>query len=248
MYTSAIRCNFGKANVCAYLLRERSVGELLLGDRSPDQNGVFIGMLGLISLSSSSSSALLLPLARSQAAFRPTCAQHRAPAAFAMAAETAEDAETAAAVAETPAVAAVRTWLAQRSDVTMLPPEALAPDVCFEGDLGTVRGKESYTAAAARWHADSVELLQYKTTLVKVASISGDEVVVRWRAEWEPPTLQWAPALAAALRWRIERFDVDPGMVSTFRWSSVFRLFAGAFATGVLRCSPTRLGGCNPTC
>ena len=86
-------------------------------------------MLGLISLSSSSSSALLLPLARSQAAFRPTCAQHRAPA---MAAETAEDAETAAAVAETPAVAAVRTWLAQRSDVTMLPPEALAPDVCFE--------------------------------------------------------------------------------------------------------------------
>ena len=210
--------------------------------------GVCIGMLGLISLSSSSSSALLLPLARSQAAFRPTCAQHRAPAAFAMAAETAEDAETAAAVAETPAVAAVRTWLAQRSDITMLPPEALAPDVCFEGDLGTVRGKESYTAAAARWHADSVELLQYETTLVKVASISEDEVVVRWRAEWEPPTLQWAPALAAALRWRIERFDVDPGVVSTFRWSSVFRLFAGAFATGVLRCSPTRLGGCNPTC
>ena len=115
----------------------------------------------------------------------------------------------------------------------MLPPEALAPDVCFEGDLGTVRGKESYTAAASRWHADSVELLQYKTTLVKVASISEDEVVVRWRAEWEPPTLQWAPALAAALRWRIERFDVDPGVVSTFRWSSVFRLFAGAFATGV---------------
>ena len=205
-------------------------------------------MLGLISLSStSSSSALLLPLARSQAAFRPTCAQHRSPAAFAMAAETAEDAATAAvvpepaaAVAETPAVSAVRTWLAQRSDVTMLPPEALAPDVCFEGDLGTIRGKESYIAAAARWHADSVELLQYETTLLKIASISEDEVVVRWRVEWEPPTLQWAPALAAALRWRIERFDVEPGVVSTFRWSSVFRLFAGAFATGVLRCNPTR--------
>ena len=213
-----------------------------------------LGMLGLISLSSTSSSSALLLSLRSQAAFRPTCAQHRAPAAFAMAAETAEDAETAAAVAETaasvaetPAVAAVRTWLAQRSDVTMLPPEALAPDVCFEGDLGTVRGKESYIAAAARWHADSVELLQYETTLLKVASISEDEVVVRWRAEWDPPTLQWAPALAAALRWRIERFDVEPGVVSTFRWSSVFRLFAGAFATGVLRCGPTRLGGCNPT-
>lgn len=122
----------------------------------------------------------------------------------------------------------------------MLPPEAIAPDVRFEGDLGMVCGKESYTAAAARWHADSVELLQYKTTLVKIASISEDEVVVRWRAEWEPPTLQWAPALAAALHWRIERFDVDPGVVSTFRWSSVFRLFASAFATGVLRCNPTR--------
>jgi hypothetical protein len=212
------------------------------------------GMLGLISLSSTSSSSAPLLSLRSQAAFRPTCAQHRAPAAFAMAAETAEDAETAASVAETaasvaetPAVAAVRTWLAQRSDVTMLPPEALAPDVRFEGDLGTVRGKENYIAAAARWHADSVELLQYETTLLKVASISEDEVVVRWRAEWDPPTLQWAPALAAALRWRIERFDVEPGVVSTFRWSSVFRLFAGAFATGVLRCGPTRLGGCNPT-
>ena len=201
-------------------------------------------LLGLISLGflASSSSALLLPLARSQVAFRPTCGQHRAPVA-AM--------EDALVVAETPAVTAVRAWLAQRSDVTMLPPEALAPDVCFQGDLGTLRGKESYTAAANRWHTDSVDLLQYKTTLVKVASISEDEVVVRWRAEWEPPTLQWAPALAAALRWRIERFDVDPGVVSTFRWSSVFRLFANAFTTGVLRCATAAatpcVGGCNPT-
>ena len=170
-------------------------------------------------------------------------------------------------VADTPAVTAVRTWLAQRSDVTMLPPEALAPDVCFQGDLGTLRGKEAYTAAASRWHADAVDLLQYKTTLIKVASISEDEVVVRWRAEWEPATLQWAPALAAALRWRIERFDVDPGVISTFRWRDVFRLFSTAFATGVLRrakcgCNPMywrlqphvseaatpRVGGCSRTC
>ena len=212
-------------------------------------------LLGLISLGflASSSSALLLPLARGQVVFRPTCGQHRAPAV--MAAETAKAAEDALVVAETPAVTAVRAWLAQRSDVTMLPPEALAPDVCFQGDLGTLSGKESYTAAASRWHADAVELFgpeQYKTTLVKVASISEDEVVVRWRAEWEPPTLQWAPALAAALRWRIERFDVDPGVVSTFRWSSVFRLFSSAFATGVLRCATAaatpRIGGCNPVC
>lgn len=214
-------------------------------------------LLGLISLGflASSSSALLLPLARGQVVFWPTCGQHRAPAAFTMAADTAKAAEDALVVAETPAVTAVRAWLAQRSDVTMLPPEALAPDVCFQGDLGTLSGKESYTAAASRWHADAVALFgpeQYKTTLVKVASISEDEVVVRWRAEWEPPTLQWAPALAAALRWRIERFDVDPGVVSTFRWSSVFRLFSSAFATGVLRCATAaatpRIGGCNPVC
>lgn len=58
-------------------------------------------LLGLISLGflASSSSALLLPLTRSQVAFRPACGAHRAPAAFAMSAETVEAAEDALAKA-----------------------------------------------------------------------------------------------------------------------------------------------------
>ena len=58
-------------------------------------------LLGLISLGflASSSSALLLPLTRSQVAFRPACGAHRAPAAFTMSAETVEAAEDALAKA-----------------------------------------------------------------------------------------------------------------------------------------------------
>ena len=65
-------------------------------------------MLGLISFGflASSSSALLLPT-RSQVAFRPACGAHRAPAAFAMAAETVEAAEDALAKATASEAAAV---------------------------------------------------------------------------------------------------------------------------------------------
>jgi len=59
-------------------------------------------LVGLLSLGflASSASALLLPLTRSQVAFRPACGAHRAPAAFvAMSAGTVEAAEDALAKA-----------------------------------------------------------------------------------------------------------------------------------------------------
>merc|ERR1740124_907036 len=66
-------------------------------------------LLGLISLGflASSSSALLLPLTRSQVAFRPACGAHRAPAAFTMSAETVEAADDALAKAMSELAAAI---------------------------------------------------------------------------------------------------------------------------------------------
>ena len=58
-------------------------------------------LVGLLSLGflASSASSLLLPLTRSQVAFRPACGAHRAPAAFVMSAGTVEAAEDALAKA-----------------------------------------------------------------------------------------------------------------------------------------------------
>ena len=81
-------------------------------------------LLGLISLGflASSSSALLLPVSQSHAAFRPAaCGPHRAPmAAFAMAAETveaAEDALTKATATEAKAVSELADAIAADDDV-----------------------------------------------------------------------------------------------------------------------------------
>lgn len=138
------------------------------------------------------------------------------------------------AILESAATARVRGWLS--GDATMLPPAALSHHVRFESDCCSISGAEAYSAAAARWHADAHQLLQpFTTTVLRCAFLSEDAVAVRWRAEWEPPALQWAPTLAQLLRWQVERFDVDPTAVSTFRWRSVFKLFARAFATGTLR-------------
>ena len=54
---------------------------------------------------------------------------------------------------EPAAVARVRAWL--QRDASMLPREALAPDVRFEGDLCSISGAYAYSTAAARWASDA---------------------------------------------------------------------------------------------
>ena len=107
------------------------------------------------------------------------------------------DTAHALAAAEAPAATTVRKWLAHRGDVTMLPSEALAPDVCFQGDLGTLRGAEVYAAAACRWHADAIDLLQYRTTLLKVSTPR--QTAAAAAAPAPAPAAAAAAAAAAAL-------------------------------------------------
>ena len=138
------------------------------------------------------------------------------------------------AIVEVASVARVRSWL--QRDASMLPPEAVAPNIIFESDCCSISGAAAYSAAAERWHADAEKLLQpYRSTCVRCAWLDERSVSVRWRAEWVPSTLAWAPSLAWLLQWRIERYDIDPTMVSTFRWGAIARLFRRAFVTGTLR-------------
>ena len=136
---------------------------------------------------------------------------------------------------ESPATARVRAWLGP--DRMMLPREALAPSVRFSSDMCSFAGSSLYVAAAKRWTTDAATLLQpgYRSKNTRFAALSEDTVSVHWRAEWEPPTLQWAPGLARLLRWDIERFDIDPTTVSSFSWTGVLRLFRTAASSGTLR-------------
>lgn len=97
-------------NNLVLLVPERALVAIVLARASHlgTLQGMSPALLGLISFGflASSSSALLLPT-RSQVAFRPACGAHRAPAAFAMAAETVEAAEDALAKATASEAAAV---------------------------------------------------------------------------------------------------------------------------------------------
>lgn len=135
---------------------------------------------------------------------------------------------------DTPAAANVRAWLS--AGTTMLPPEALDDKVIFSSEMSTLRGASAYSAAATRWDADAAALLKpYRTSVSRLVPLDGQRVAVRWRAAWDPASLAWAPPLARLLGWEIERFDLDPEVVSNFRWMAIFELFAAALRTRVLR-------------
>ncbi|EOD18980.1 hypothetical protein EMIHUDRAFT_458848 [Emiliania huxleyi CCMP1516] len=135
---------------------------------------------------------------------------------------------------DTPAAANVRAWLS--AGTTMLPPEALDDKVIFSSEMSTIRGASAYSAAATRWDADAAALLKpYRTSVSRLVPLDGQRVAVRWRAAWDPASLAWAPPLARLLGWEIERFDLDPEVVSNFRWMAIFELFAAALRTRVLR-------------
>ncbi|EOD33913.1 hypothetical protein EMIHUDRAFT_423574 [Emiliania huxleyi CCMP1516] len=135
---------------------------------------------------------------------------------------------------DTPAAANVRAWLS--AGTTMLPPEALDDKVIFSSEMSTIRGASAYSAAATRWDADAAALLKpYRTSVSRLVPLDGQRVAVRWRAAWDPASLAWAPPLARLLGWEIERFDLDPEVVSNFRWMAIFELFAAALRTRVLQ-------------
>lgn len=125
----------------------------------------------------------------------------------------------------------------------MLPKSALASNVRFKSSMCSINGSDEYCAAADRWHSESVaELQDYKTSVLRVAA-ADDEVVVRWRSEWSDEKSRWLAQLAGLLRWRIERFDLDSGRVSTFSWKAVFTLLGSAAATGTIRLPASAVEG-----
>lgn len=143
-----------------------------------------------------------------------------------------------------PAAARVAAWLSDRTDVTMLPSVALAPDVRYQGDIcGLVRGHSKYEACTSRWLADSCELFDgFSTEVVRCASVSSggtgtQEVAVRWRATWNPATLLWLLTVAERVGWSIERYDLleRADQVSVFSWRATLRLLWDAVSTGSIR-------------
>ena len=131
----------------------------------------------------------------------------------------------------------VQNWLSNNPDASMLPAAACSPTIRYSNnDLPgyTLEGADAYSAASRAWHNDCCELLgpSYTTTVQRVAQLSSpDEVAVRWRAEWSPDSTRWLEALADAIGWEIERFDLDASTVSTFSWRAIFDLFASASTT-----------------
>ncbi|KAL1530515.1 hypothetical protein AB1Y20_001416 [Prymnesium parvum] len=136
---------------------------------------------------------------------------------------------------EPPPVARLRAWL-DRTDATMLPREALSDAVAFSSDCCSLSGAAAYASAAERWAADGAALLPpFHTSHTRCALLPDGALVVRWRAEWEPETLPWAPAVASLFQWDIKHEDLDPYAASTFRWRALGRLLFEAAATSTLR-------------
>lgn len=128
------------------------------------------------------------------------------------------------------------SWLAS-GDATTLPAHALAADVRYRGDLGTISGAGAYAAARARWASDGHELFRnYRTEVLRCTLLAGTTTVaVRWRASWSPEGVLWLERLAGLCGWRLERFDPPADRVATFSWRAVGALLSTAVSSGVLR-------------
>ena len=73
----------------------------------------------------------------------------------------------------------------------------------------------------------------YKTGIIRKNRV-GNDVVIRWRAEWIPSSSEWLYTLADKLSWEIITLDPNPYQVSTFSWTAVKDMLSNAFQTGVI--------------
>ena len=73
----------------------------------------------------------------------------------------------------------------------------------------------------------------YTTGVIRKNRV-GNDVVIRWRAEWIPSSSEWLYTLADKLRWEIIKLDPNPYQISTFSWNAVKDMLSNAFQTGVI--------------
>lgn len=122
-----------------------------------------------------------------------------------------------------------------------------APECKFSSELWTSPDAATLHASARSWRQRAQEVApDYAEALRGVDQLERGQISVKWRARWFPRQLQWLDRLGKAVPgWRVEyhdllsRYDVR----SQFKWRSLFRLFAHAARTGVLRLPESAIEG-----
>ena len=98
-------------------------------------------------------------------------------------------------------VARVQSWAHLATDKSVVPLEyCCGAEFRYDGDLASVRGHKLYMASSERWLSDARNLLPgFTTTVLRCDSLEPGVVSLRWRAEWQPPSLVGIEAVAAVL-------------------------------------------------
>ena len=122
-----------------------------------------------------------------------------------------------------------------------------SPNCKFTSELWSSPDAATLRASASSWRQRALELApDYAESLQGVDQLEAGQVSVKWRARWFPRQLQWLDRLGKAVPgWRVEyhdllqRYDVR----TQFKWRALFRLFAHAARTGVLRLPESAIEG-----
>ncbi|KAK3238028.1 hypothetical protein CYMTET_51928 [Cymbomonas tetramitiformis] len=121
----------------------------------------------------------------------------------------------------------------------LFPSPAIADEVVFETDFGSVKGKAQYLQELQKWEKLQLELLPDLTTeILRIATVAPGEVSVQWEMTWTPSNLQWLVDLGTL--WpgvEIEKYGILDRLYeeSRFSWRGLVKLFVFAAQTGRLR-------------
>ena len=129
--------------------------------------------------------------------------------------------------------------------VLLVPPSACSDDIVYEqvASKTRVQGLDQLQHLCERFDQDfqselGVESTIHRISLLPTATTTKAVVAVNWNVTWVPPTAAWLEALGTT--WpgvQVQKVTYNhlSGEVTTFSWKAVFRLFANAWTTGMLR-------------
>eukprot|EP00892_Ulva_mutabilis_P001127 jgi/Ulvmu1/11014/UM007_0194.1 len=116
---------------------------------------------------------------------------------------------------------------------------AARPSVAFRSELWSTSDRDVLERSMRSWRSRASELCPfYQEEVTDVNQLQPDSFEVKWKATWVPRQLLWLDSLGKA--WpgvSVEYYDVLDryDQRTQFKWRALFKLFAAAFSTGVLR-------------
>lgn len=127
------------------------------------------------------------------------------------------------------------------NSVVFFPPKYYSSDVVYTQGVAPksiIKGLSNLQAKCEEWERNfETNEEDVSFCLERVSQVSPTSLIAQWNLTWVPPTAQWLVRLAELQNWEPNyiSYTEKAGVISSFSYVSVLKLFVDAYATKFLR-------------